>query len=246
MSRDGRQHILQYASVVFNAFGPDYQFRRDAVAHSAPHVAWMMEQCRQSMRSAGFGGAVFAAAEAGEITDDEALLLIRSLFSAGVDTTISGLSAALVNLARAPAQYQALRRDPTLARAAFEEAVRIESPLQSVFRTTHAHGAEIAGVTIAPETKVLVLLGSANRCPGRWIDPGRYDITRRLKGHVGFGAGIHMCVGQLVTRLEGECLLAALAAKVAKIELAGELVQVHNNTLRGLDSLPLRLTPIRS
>ena len=59
-----------------------------------------------------------------------------------------------------------------------------------------------------------MFLGSANRDPRRWENPDRYDITRRTSGHVGYGSGIHMCVGQLVARLEGEVMLAALARKV--------------------------------
>ena len=91
--------------------------------------------------------------------------------------------------------------------------------------------------------KVLMFLGAANRDPRRWDHPDRYDITRRTSGHVGFGSGIHMCVGQLVARLEGEVMLAALARKVASIEINGEPKRRYNNTLRGLDSLPVTITP---
>ncbi len=59
-----------------------------------------------------------------------------------------------------------------------------------------------------------MFLGAANRDPRRWENADRYDITRRTSGHVGYGSGIHMCVGQLVARLEGEVMLAALARKV--------------------------------
>ena len=69
--------------------------------------------------------------------------------------------------------------------------------------------------------------------------PGLRQITRRTSGHVGFGAGIHMCVGQLVARLEGEVLLEALARRIASIEISGPVRRRYNNTLRGLDSLPL-------
>jgi hypothetical protein len=135
-----------------------------------------------------------------------------------------------------------LRREPSLARNAFEEAVRFESPVQTFFRTT-TRDVEIGGYGIAEGEKVLMFLGAANRDPRRWDDPDRYDITRRTSGHVGFGSGIHMCVGQLVARLEGEVLLAALARKVASIEISGPVKRRYNNTLRGLESLPITLTP---
>ena len=59
-----------------------------------------------------------------------------------------------------------------------------------------------------------MLLGAANRDPRKWPQPDRYDIDRPTAGHVGFGAGVHMCVGQLLARLEGETLLAALRARL--------------------------------
>ena len=74
------------------------------------------------------------------------------------------------------------------------------------------------------------------------FDPDRYDITRRVSGHVGFGAGIHMCVGQLLARLEGEVLISALARKVSTIDFVSEPERRYNNTLRGLDSLPVTFT----
>ena len=149
----------------------------------------------------------------------EAPLLVRSLLSAGIDTTVNGIGAAIYCLARFPDQLARLRGDPSLARNAFEEAIRFESPVQTFFRTT-TREVEIAGNRIGEGEKVLMFLGAANRDPRRWENPDGYDVTRRTSGHVGFGSGIHMCVGQLVARLEGEVLLAALAQKVARIEIS--------------------------
>jgi cytochrome P450 len=112
--------------------------------------------------------------------------------------------------------------------------------VQTFFRTT-TREAEIGGHRIGEGEKVLMFLGAANRDPRRWENPDRYDITRRTSGHVGFGSGIHMCVGQLVARLEGEVMLAALARKVASIDITGEPKRRYNNTLRGLDSLPVTI-----
>ena len=96
---------------------------------------------------------------------------------------------------------------------------------------------------IAENTKVLCLLASANRDPQKWPDADRYDIGRRPSGHMAFGSGIHGCVGQAVARLEGELVLAALARRVKRIEVAGPHTRRLNNTLRALDTLPLRLIP---
>jgi hypothetical protein len=240
---EGREHLLPYAGVVFNAFGPPNELRQKAIERSMPHQAYVAEQCqRENLAPAGFGGCIHARVDAGEITEAEAPLLVRSLLSAGIDTTVNGIAAAVHCLARFPDQWARLRNDPTLARNAFEEAIRLESPVQTFFRTT-TRDVEISGLRVGEGEKVLMLLAAANRDPRRWEQPDKYDITRRTSGHVGFGGGIHMCVGQLVARLEGEVLLAALARKVGAIEINGPIRRLYNNTLCGLESLPVTFTP---
>ncbi|WP_445489955.1 cytochrome P450 [Rhodopseudomonas sp. RCAM05734] len=243
LKQEGREHLLPYAVVGFNAFGPPNELRQKALERSAPHQAYVQEQCqRENVAPEGFAGCIHARADTGDITGAEASLLVRALLSAGIDTTVNGIGAAVYCLARFPEQFALLRQDPTLARSAFEEAVRFESPVQTFFRTT-TREVEISGHRIGEGEKVLMFLGAANRDPRRWDAPDSYDITRRTSGHVGFGSGIHMCVGQLVARLEGEVMLTALAQRIAKIEITGEPKRRFNNTLRGLDSLPVTVTP---
>src|SRR6201991_1920032 len=137
LKKEGRENLLPYASLVFNAFGPPNELRKEAIERSAPHQAYVAEQCqRHNLAPGGFGAGVHACVDAGEITAAEAPLLVRSLLSAGLDTTVNGIGAAIYCLARFPEQWQRLRNDLTLARNAFEEAVRFESPVQTFFRTT--------------------------------------------------------------------------------------------------------------
>ena len=244
LKQQGREHLLPYAGVVFNAFGPPNELRQTAIERSQPHQAYVQEQCqRDNLAPGGFGACIYARVDAGDITAAEAPMLVRSLLSAGIDTTVNGLGAAVYCLARFPEEWARLRNDPSLARNAFEEAVRFESPVQTFFRTT-TKDVDIGGHDIGEGEKILMFLGAANRDPRRWADPDRYDITRKTSGHVGFGAGIHMCVGQLVARLEGEAVLAALARKGATIEITGPVKRRYNNTLRGLESLPITLKPL--
>ncbi|CAM5339217.1 hypothetical protein STENM36S_03743 [Streptomyces tendae] len=84
---------------------------------------------------------------------------------------------------------------------------------------------------------------AADRDPDRWSDPDRFDLTRDPSGHVGFGMGIHQCVGRHVARPEAESLLAALARRVGHLELAGEPRRHLNNTPRSWASLPVRVRP---
>jgi 4-methoxybenzoate monooxygenase (O-demethylating) len=246
MPRENRRFLLPYGNMVFNSFGPRNAFFEAAVRDAAPVLEWVTAQSRRdALAPVGFGAVIHAAADTGEVARDEAEILVRSLLTAGVDTTVNGLGAALYCLARFPAQFERLRADPSLARGAFEEAVRLESPVQTFFRTTVrdvAIGAATDGEeTIGEGRKVLLFLGAANRDPRRWEQPDDYDITRRAAGHVGFGTGIHGCVGAVLARLEGEVVLTALARKVARIEIAGTPRRRYNNTLRGLASLPMRL-----
>jgi cytochrome P450 len=243
LKQEGRENLLPYASLVFNAFGPPNRLRQEAIERSAPHQAYVAEQCqRENLAPGGFGACIHARADAGDITHEEAPLLVRSLLSAGLDTTVYGIGAAVYCLARFPGQLAKLRGDPTLARNAFEEAIRFESPVQTFFRTT-TREVELGGQIIGEGEKVLMFLGAANRDPRRWENPDSYDITRRTSGHVGFGSGIHMCVGQLVARLEGEVMLAAIARRVGSIEITGPVKRRYNNTLRGLETLPITISP---
>jgi cytochrome P450 len=238
---EGRENLLVYGDLIFNSMGPRNELLAKAAARMGPVTEWIMAHCRREhLRPGGFGDQIYQAADAGEITHEEAPLLVRSFLSAGVDTTINGLGNALFALAHHPAEYAKLHADLSLARPAFEEALRWESTAQTFFRTAGC-ATQIAGVPIEENTKVLCFLGGANRDPRKWPEPDRYDIARRPSGHVALGSGIHGCVGQVVARLEGEVVLTALARRVKAIELAGPHTRRLNNTLRALDTLPLRL-----
>lgn len=238
-----RENLLLYGNMIFNAFGP----RNDRLQKSAelvqPVTAWIMAHCqRENLRSGGFGDLIYQAADAGEITHEEAPLLVRSFLSAGVDTTVNGISNAILCLAKHPEQYGKLCDDHSLARPAFEESLRFESSVQTFFRTT-SKDTELFGVQIPKDCKIITFLAAANRDERQWPNPDRFDIQRRPTGHMAFGSGIHGCVGQVVARLEGEVVLTALAKRVSRIDLIGTPERRLNNTLRAMASMPVRLIP---
>ncbi|MEB3371689.1 cytochrome P450 [Saccharopolyspora mangrovi] len=238
----GREHLLPYGDFAFNAFGPHNDLVQRGTEGIGEHSAWVGEQCRrESLAPGGFGAAIWAAADRGELTREQAQLVVRSLLTAGVDTTVHGIGAVLHAFATNPAQWRRLRDDPGSARTAFDEAVRWESPVQTFFRTT-TEPVEIGGERLPAGAKVMMSLASANRDPRRWHRPDEFDSSRDPSGHLGFGMGIHQCVGQHIARLESEALLTALARRVTDIELAGEPVRHLNNTLRAWESLPIRIT----
>jgi hypothetical protein len=244
MRPENRHYLLPYGDLVFNSFGPANELFQAAAQRAEQVFPWVeAEALREHLKPGGFGMILYQCADAGEITADEAHKLVRAMLTAGVDTTVNGIGAALYALARYPQQWEKLRADPArLAKAAFEEAIRFESPVQTFFRTTSC-ATELGGVRLEEGRKILLFLAAANRDPRQWQQPDDYDIERKVLGHVGFGAGIHVCVGQLLARLEGEVVLQALARQVSRLELAGEPERRFNNTLRGLKRLPLRVVP---
>jgi cytochrome P450 len=239
---DGREKLLAWSTFVFNSFGPDNEQLATTRQAGLAAQSWIMECCaRSALRPDGLGMMIYEAADEGEITEQEATHLVRPFLTAGVDTTVNGIGNALLALATHPDEYRKLRERPELARNAFEEGLRYDSPVQTFFRTT-SRSVEIGGAEIPAHGKVLLFMASANRDASRWEHPDSFDIERNVTGHVGFGAGIHACVGQMIARLEGELILGELARRVKSIEFAGEPTRMLNNSLRGLKSLPIRVT----
>ena len=244
ISEDGRENLLPYGSMVFNGFGPRNDLFEKAMANAGPVREWIMSKCsRAALAPGGLGMQIFGAVDAGELSEEEAGMLVRSFLSAGIDTTVYGLGNALYCLARYPEQWAILRNNPNLIRGAFEEVLRFEAPVQTFFRTT-TKPVEVAGVRLGDGEKVLLFLAAANRDPRRWERPDMFDVTRRAAGHMTFGTGIHGCVGQAVARLETEAILTALAKRVVSLELTSEPKRRLNNTLRGFDKMPLRVAPV--
>ena len=242
IERLGRRTLLRYGSMVFNALGPDNAIRREALAEAADTTAWIAAACaRDALTPDGIGAAVYAAADGGDISVDEAALLVRSLLSAGIDTTVATLANLLLCFADHPAEWHKLRAQPGLIGAAIDEVLRFASPVHTFCRTTAAE-ASLAGTVIPAGTKILCVMGAANRDPARWEAPDRFDISRAPRAHVAFGNGIHVCVGQHVARQEIAVLLAALVSRVRGIARGGAPQWRPGNAVHTLAHLPLRLT----
>jgi cytochrome P450 len=145
---EGRENLIAYGTMVFNAFGP----RNDIFERSARRAdevrEWIVATCRrENLRDDGLGAAVYEHAPDSGLGPDEAALLVRSLLSAGIDTTVHALGNAILCFATYPDQWAALHAGPGRSRAAFEEVLRFESPVQTFFRTT-TREVEVDGVTI--------------------------------------------------------------------------------------------------
>ncbi|QDW40569.1 cytochrome P450 [Bradyrhizobium sp. KBS0727] len=240
---ESKEFLLPFGELIFTSLGPDNELRRQAMSGAPPLSAWALEQVkRERLAPVGFGADIYAAVDRGELKPEHAPVLVRALLAAGLDTTVNAIAAAIACFAQYPEQWQRLRADRSLARPAFEETIRFYSPAQIFFRTT-TRPVTIGDAQIGEGEKILMFLGAANHDPRHWDNPDRFDITRRVSGHVGFGNGIHMCVGQFLARIEGEEILTALAKRISSFKLAGQPTPRYNNGLRGFDTLPITITP---
>lgn len=241
LPEEGRQHLLRFGDAAFNAFGPRNEIYHRGMERAADAIAWVDASIkREAVLPGGAAAAMYAAADAGEIEEWEAELLVRTFFAAGFDTTIFAIGSLLRALAEFPEQWQLLREDPSLVRNAFEEILRFESPSRFGGRAT-TRDTEIDGVLVPKGARLMMMFLASGRDPRRWDEPDRFDVRRKVIGHVNFGHGIHACVGQALARLEGQSLLASLVRRVERIELAGEPRRAVNFQAHGHEFVPIRL-----
>ena len=185
---------------------------------------------------------MFNAEAAGEIPEGTANAMLLTLIRGGMDTTVSGLGTAMRLLADHPDVWEAMKTDPDLAVAVFEESLRLESPVQGNSRTSAPHPVEIEGFTIPPETKVLLLHAAANRDPDKFEDPDRIVLDRSPNNHAGFGLGAHHCVGSFLARLEIRIMLEELLGRYASLRLdPHQPVKLSSGGNQGITALPLIL-----
>ena len=238
---DDREKLLAYGNMVFNAFGPLNTNFDESTRPAEAVTDYIMRCCtRAELRPDGLGAQAYKAADEGEVTEEEALFIVRSMLGAGLDTTIDAIGNALNCFAKHPGEWQKLRADHTRARAAVEEVLRYDSPFQSYFRTT-TRDVELAGHHIPAKRKIMVSVGAANRDPDAWDEPDRFNIDRDASAHLGFGYGIHNCMGQAMARLEMEALFTEMATRIERLEVTARAPRRLNNTLHGFETLPLTL-----
>jgi cytochrome P450 len=179
-------------------------------------------------------------ADGSSLNDYELRSFFSLLFPAGAETTTRSISGGLLAFLEHPEQWQRLQADPTLIKTAVEEIVRWTTP--SVYkRRTATTDTVLSGRNIRAGDKVTFWEMSANRDDAIFERPFEFDITRSPNRHIGFGAGVHFCLGAALARLELSIVFATLARSGLALELAGEPEWVPNNRLVGLKNLPVRV-----
>jgi cytochrome P450 len=176
------------------------------------------------------------------LSDEELIFVCIMCYVAGVETTTSLLSNAVLLFARHPEQFDLLRAQPKLLGQAVDEVLRFESPLQMTKRVA-SEDLCIAGVDIRAGDQVLLCMGAANRDEAVFTSAQQFDISRQNAArHVGFGHGIHTCLGAFMAQLQLEVFLSQLVASGKRPQVADGPLHwsEHSLILRGLAKLPVR------
>ncbi len=183
------------------------------------------------------------AEQAGDVLSQAELLsTCILLLVAGHETTVNLISGGALALLRHPDALARLRDDPSVCRSGVEELLRFVSPVQLTGRTA-LEDMEVGGVTVRKGEFSLLLIGSANRDPAVFTRPEELDLTRSENNHLGFGFGIHHCLGAPLARLEAQIALPLLLRRCRHIELAVDTPTYRDNVvLRGLASLPVTVS----
>ena len=176
------------------------------------------------------------------LTEPELQLFFSLLFSAGAETTRSASSAGFLALAEHPEQWRALRDDPALVATAVEEIVRWTAP-STYNRRTATVDVELAGMPVRAGDKVVFWEASANRDERVFHDAMTFDVARDPNPHLGFGHGVHFCLGANLARLEVRIVLEEALERFESIEVAGPVEWTRSNKHTGLRHLPIRLRP---
>jgi cytochrome P450 len=235
------ENFLHYGAMVSAGFGPENEHYHSAMKHADTVLPWVDKICeRTQLDSSGLGEMIYLYVDSGELTNDEAAMLVRSFVSAGVDTTVSAIGNLLYCMATNPEEFHRLKNNPELVRNCYSEMLRFDGPVIFIFRTT-TKSTVIHGCEIPAKEKVLLLTGAGNLDPDLWQAPNQFDISRNNHAQLGFGAGIHSCVGQPLARLEGESVLKAMLHHVDEIELSAEPERLPPTGMRSFTSLPVKL-----
>ena len=185
-------------------------------------------------------GATIDDPEAPGLTDAELYLFFYLLFSAGAETTRNSIAGGLLALAERPDQFRRLREDLDLSPTAIDEMVRWTAPSPSKRRTA-TRGVRLGGQVIEPGQKVLVWEGSANRDPAVFDDPDSFDIARKPNPHLGFGHGVHYCLGANLARLELRVLFEELLGRFESVRVVKPVEWTRSNRHTGIRHLVVEL-----
>jgi amino acid adenylation domain-containing protein len=222
------QHNPERAQTMLRTVEDMTAYFREAVRESQRHPR---EGLINSLLTAEIGG--------DRLNEEEIVANVIITMVGGQETTTNLIGNGVLTLLRHPDQMERLRGDLTLIPSAVEEMLRFESPSQHTARLA-PEDCELGGKQIRKRQAVIAVMAAANRDPGRFPEPDRFDIVREDNRHVAFGYAAHFCFGAPLARLEGQVVFESLLRRFPKFHMEPqELVWRTNLGLRGLTSLKI-------
>jgi cytochrome P450 len=225
------RHVKMYE---FDTTTEQAESATQAAAEFGAYVLELIDARRRSPQDDMVSALVEARVDGSSLSDDEIVSTVVVLLNAGHEATVNTLGNGITALLHNRAEWRRLVEGEVSAQAAVEELIRFDPPLQLFERWVLEDGVEIAGTPIPRGEVVSLLFGSANRDPRVFADADRLDVGRRNAAeHIGFGGGVHVCIGAPLARIELEASLRTLLARAPGLELAAEPERVPAFVIRG-------------
>ncbi|WP_030897530.1 cytochrome P450 family protein [Streptomyces sp. NRRL F-5126] len=224
-----------------------------AVKKIRAYLADLIHRKRQDLGDDLISGLIRASDHAEQLTENEVAAMCFVLLFAGFETTVNLIGNGTYALLRNPEQrallQDALRTgDDALLATGIEELLRYDGPVELATWRYATEPLTVGGQSVATGDPVLVVLAAADRDPERFHGPDTLDLARRDNQHLGYGHGIHYCLGAPLARLEGRAALTALLTRLPDLRLAADPAELRwrgGLIMRGLRTLPVRFAPLR-
>jgi cytochrome P450 len=243
-----QERFKVWSHALARGLDPNFLLPSEVVEASAQareqFAAYFFELLAERRRSPGEDllSQLVAAEDGGTVLSEAELLsTCILLLVAGHETTVNSIAGGALALLEHPSQLERYRLDSAVARSGVEEMLRYVSPVQLTGRTV-LHDIELGDVHLGAGQFVMLLLASGNRDPLAFDDPDEFDVARTPNNHLGFGFGIHHCLGAPLARMEADVALSTLVRRAPRLARASDTVTYKANViLRGMESLPVSL-----
>ena len=238
----GREHMYAFGHLVWATMGPENELFREAMKDTEAVIAWAGQCCnRENLAPGSLGMAMYEAADCSEITTQEATLV-------GGDSAVGRRRYhgahpcqhhSRLRRISGPVPAGALRPHAPQGRVRGKPALGLASRMAGRIAMKDV---EIEGYVIPAGERCGLMFAAANRDPRRWEAPDRFDVRRNNRDNLGFGYGVHACVGRVLALLEAEALLGALTESIEHFQLAGEPEPWMTTIGHGPIRLPIKAT----
>ncbi|HLG61622.1 MAG TPA: cytochrome P450 [Ktedonosporobacter sp.] len=250
--RSGRPYIKasadainEFVATILFAGGENWQKLAGIFNDVSTYLKSLMTERRKHPGEDLLTKMVLAEENGDMLSEDEIVIATNFLLFAGHETTANLIAVGLSYLLQNPEQLAQLRADPAKTPAAVEELLRYVSPVHTLARQVK-QDVTIRGIDIPKDSSIYLMVGAANRDPEKFPDPEKLDINRPPGRSLGFGYGIHYCIGAALARLESQVAFDTIVRRLQDLKMTVEKPEFRPNySLRGLLSLPVEFRPQR-